>query len=305
MGRNSKGQEIGGMRQDMEILPEWERIDPLQLQGTLLVVGAPDVGKSTFARYLYRQLQNAGRRAAYLDGDPGQGRLGPPATMTMTTGSMLDSPFQLEEPAWRSFVGSTTPARHMLPVIVGAARLIKAAHDAGSEVVVYDTTGLIDPTRGGTHLKLAKINLLRPSILFAIQRDRELEALLRPLRQSRRVKVIEMPLSPSAESRDLLNRQAFRSEKFAHYFTGARSKRLSWAHLAVFPTPAFKLNLIVAMEDVNGYVLGLGIIQQIMGESREVTLLTPLPSLEGVDSIALGDVVLDPQTFFDQPVTAE
>ena len=305
IGSNSKGKDIGGTRQDMEILPEWERIEPLQLQGTLLVVGAPDVGKSTFARYLYRQLQNAGRRAAYLDGDPGQGRLGPPATMTMTTGLMLDSPLQIEGPVWRSFVGSTTPARHMLPVIVGAARLIRAAHEAGSYVVVYDTTGLIDPTRGGTHLKLAKINLLRPSILFAIQRERELDPLLMPLRQGRRVKVIEMPVSPSAESRDLLNRQAFRAEKFARYFTGARPKKLSWAHLAVFPTPSFKLNLLVAMEDVNGYVLGLGIIQQIMEDSREVTLLTPLPSLEGVDSIALGDLVLDPQTFFDQPVTAE
>ena len=58
------------------------------------------------------------------------------------------------------------------------------------------------------------------------------------------------------------------------------------------------------MEDVKGYVLGLGIVQPIMEESREVTLFTPLSSLEGVDSITLGDVLLDPHTFFDQPVTA-
>ena len=57
---------------NMDILPEWESIDPLQLRGTLLVVGAPDVGKSTFARYLYQRLQESNRRAAYLDGDPVQ-----------------------------------------------------------------------------------------------------------------------------------------------------------------------------------------------------------------------------------------
>jgi hypothetical protein len=34
------------------------------------------------------------------------------------------------------------------------------------------------------------------------------------------------------------------------------------------------------------------------------TLLTPLSSLEKIDSIQLGDVVLDPRTFFDQPVRA-
>jgi polynucleotide 5'-kinase involved in rRNA processing len=72
MRNNGKGQDVRGKRQDMEILPEWERIDTLQLQGTLLVVGAPDVGKSTFARYLYQRLQESNRRAAYLDGDPVQ-----------------------------------------------------------------------------------------------------------------------------------------------------------------------------------------------------------------------------------------
>ena len=193
----------------------------------------------------------------------------------------------------------------MLPVLVGAARLIRAARSAGSEVIVYDTTGLIDPNRGGTHLKLAKINLLRPSILFAIQRDRELEPLSRPLLHTRRLAVIKMPVSLIAKSRDLLNRRTFRAEKFTQYFAGARPKKLNWAHLAVFPAPAFKMNLLVAMEDVNGYVLGLGIVQQIAEESSEVMLLTPLSSLEGVDSIELGDVVLDPQTFFDQPMTVD
>ena len=73
----------------------------------------------------------------------------------------------------------------------------------------------------------------------------------------------------------------------------------------VFPTPAFRLNLLVAMEDTNGYVLGLGIIQRIMEESREVTLVTPLSSLQGVDAITLGDVILDSQTFFDQPASVD
>ena len=74
--------------------------------------------------------------------------------------------------------------------------------------------------------------------------------------------------------------------------------------MAVFPSPAFRLNLLVAMEDVDGYVLGLGIVRQITEASKEVTLITPLSSLEEMDSIQLGDVVLDPRTFIDQPVGA-
>ena len=44
-------------RKNMDILPEWESIDPTKLRGTLLVVGASDVGKSTFAQYLYGRLR--------------------------------------------------------------------------------------------------------------------------------------------------------------------------------------------------------------------------------------------------------
>jgi len=47
------------------------------------------------------------------------------------------------------FVGSITPQGHMLPVLVGAARLAKAAVEYGAEVVVYDTSGLVDVSRGG------------------------------------------------------------------------------------------------------------------------------------------------------------
>jgi polynucleotide 5'-hydroxyl-kinase GRC3/NOL9 len=288
----------------MEILPEWESINPEKLRGTLLVVGASDVGKSTFARYLFGRLQKSNERVAYLDGDPGQGRLGPPATMTLTSEQIGEEPFPDQGAVWRTFVGSSSPAGHMLPMVVGAARLVGAAQEAGFDVVVYDTTGLIDPDRGGTYLKLAKINLLRPSVLFALQRDRELDPLLRPLLRSRRLEVVKMPVSPNAKSRDLTSRRAFRAEQFTQYFADAEPKKLSWAQMAVFPSPAFRLNLLVAMEDPNGYVLGLGIVRKVAEASREVTLFTPLSSLEGVDSIELGDVVLDPRTYIDQPVRA-
>ena len=287
----------------MDILPEWESIDPIELKGLLLVVGATDVGKSTFARYLYGCLRKEGKRVAYLDGDPGQGRLGPPTTMTLTAEKVgEDDPLRQQGSVWRCFVGSTTPTGHMLPVVVGAVKLVKAAQKEGIEIVIYDTTGLIDPNQGGTHLKLAKINLLRPSMLFAIQREGELDPITRPLRRSRRLEVVQVPVSPSVKSRDLASRRAFRAEKFTQYFAGSQPMKLNWAHLAVFPTPAFRRNLLVAMEDVDGYLLGLGIVRQIMEESREVTLLTPLSSLDEIDSIQLGDMVLDPQTFFDKPV---
>jgi polynucleotide 5'-hydroxyl-kinase GRC3/NOL9 len=100
--------------------------------GTLLVVGASDVGKSMFARYLYSRLTQADRRVAYLDGDPGQGRLGPPATMTLTAEKIGgDDSFQQQGSVWRTFVGSSSPAGHMLLVVVGAARLVRGRTRGG------------------------------------------------------------------------------------------------------------------------------------------------------------------------------
>lgn len=77
----------------LDIPPTWEKINLREARGTLMVIGATDTGKSTFARYLYRQLgADPGRRVAFLDGDPGQSSLGPPATMTLALGKPLGLP---------------------------------------------------------------------------------------------------------------------------------------------------------------------------------------------------------------------
>jgi polynucleotide 5'-hydroxyl-kinase GRC3/NOL9 len=88
--------------QPLDIPPAWDKIDLREARGTLMVIGATDTGKSTFAQYLYRRLcADPGRRVAYLDGDPGQSRLGPPTTMTLALGKPLASPHPWEIPgAW-------------------------------------------------------------------------------------------------------------------------------------------------------------------------------------------------------------
>jgi polynucleotide 5'-hydroxyl-kinase GRC3/NOL9 len=163
-----------------ETNPEWEQLDLSGLSGPLLVVGPTDVGKTTFSRYFFKQLCKVFPRVAYLDGDPGQSTLGPPATMTLALGENGDDSFPPRGPMWRGFVGSVSPAGHMLLVLTCGARLIGAARGASVQATVYDTTGLVDPARGGIYLKLDQIDLFRPAVLFAIQRDQELKSLLLP-----------------------------------------------------------------------------------------------------------------------------
>ena len=267
-----------------------------------MVIGAPDVGKSTFAEYLFHEVRRAAGQAAFLDGDPGQSRLGPPTTMTLVFGASGELDFPPDARLWHWFVGSTSPSGHMLPVLVGAARLVEAARGAGADRIIYDTSGLVDPALGGLALKLAKIDLLRPALVVGIQNESELEPLLVPLRHRSGLRVISLPASPQVHKRDLIQRRAYRASQFSAYFRSATGFSLEWTRYAVHPFPRFSMNRLVALEDRRGFTLGLGIVRAIDRSLRKVKLFTPLKTLEKVDALRLGDVTIDTHTFRDAQI---
>ena len=281
----------------IEIPPAWGRITLSALSGTLLIVGAPDTGKSTFARYLYRRLCAHHGRVAFIDGDVGQATLGPPTTMTLALGEPGDDGFPPTGPRFRTFVGDVSPRRHMLPTLDGAHRLVRKARGEGVTAILFDTTGLVDPAHGGGALKRAKVELLRPTVVVGIQRGSELEHLLVPLRRSRRTRVIDLPASQVAHRREVPIRQEHRAARFCRYFEGAHALEVPWQRLAVFPAPAFTPHRLVALEDCEGFALALGIVTASDPVRNLVTLYTPLTLLTGVDAIRLGDLALDPHTF--------
>jgi polynucleotide 5'-hydroxyl-kinase GRC3/NOL9 len=294
----------------------WQELDTADLSGVILVVGAPDTGKSTFARYLHTRLSAEGQRVALLDGDPGQSTLGPPATMTLAMdeivevtptdmgvrGTSQNTDYFRTGPTWRWFVGAVSPRGHMLSIVVGAARLVEAAREAGAEVIIYDTSGLVDPTQGGLSLKLAKIDLLCPAAVVAIQRADELEPLLAPLRRSRRTRLFELAPSPAVIPRDQEARRAHRAAQFGRYFAGAHLLSVEFGRLAVLPEPNFAFGQLVALEDAAGFTLDLGIVRQVDLKAGQMTLLTPLTSFADVDALHLGDLTVDPWTWRDQPL---
>jgi polynucleotide 5'-hydroxyl-kinase GRC3/NOL9 len=281
----------------IDVPPAWERITLSALSGVVLVTGAPDTGKSTFARYLYRRLCGHHQRVAFIDGDVGQASLGPPTTMTLALGQSGDDSFPPTGRYFRTFVGNVSPRRHMLPLLVGAHRLVQKAEEESAGVIVFDTTGLVDPTHGGGELKRAKVELLRPSVIVGLQRRNELEHLLVPLRRSRRTRVIDLPTSRAARRRDVATRQQCRSDRFQDYFAGAVPLEVAWQRLAVFPAPAFAPHHLVALEDSEGFTLGLGIVVASDPPTKTVTLLTPRTLLVNADAVRLGSLALDPHSF--------
>lgn len=288
------------MATTVDVPADWEALDLDQLGGLVLLLGAPDTGKSTLARHLFQRLAEAGRPVAYLDGDPGQSSLGPPTTMTLACSGKGDPSFPPSGRHWRTFVGSVSPRGHMLSLLAGAGRLVGVAQEMEARTILYDTTGLVNPDQGGVALKLAKLDLLRPRTVIALQQEGELEVLLLPLRRSRRVRLVELRPSPARRVRDRSQRQAHRARQFAAFFAGARPLKLRWDRLAVFPRPHFLPRRLVALEDGEGFTRGLGIVGEQDRETRTVTLLTAVESLEGVDALRLGDLLLDPETFREE-----
>ncbi len=285
-----------------EIPSSWEELDLSALSGTMMIIGPSDVGKSTFSRYVFTRLCKIYPRVGYLDGDPGQSTLGPPGTMTLAMANNGDETFPPRGRRWRKFVGSISPVGNMLAVLTCAARLLEAAREAGAQAIIYDTTGLVEPARGGIHLKLAKIDLLRPAVLFALQRQQELKNLLLPLRRRQNILVLELSPSSAAQRRDPSVRKAHRTAQFSRYFTTASQLRVNWTKFAVLPAVRFSLNRLVALEDGDGFTLGLGIVAQIDRFSRQVILHTPVDTVKGVEVIRLGDLLVDLGTYEDSPI---
>jgi polynucleotide 5'-hydroxyl-kinase GRC3/NOL9 len=300
-----------GTQQPLQIPEAWTHLPVEGTHGVILLMGAPNTGKSTLARYLFGLLAAQGRRVAYLDGDPGQSILGPPTTLTLavaaeTSAGRAAAParpsFPPTGPYWRRFLGATSPRAHMLPFLVAAARLVQAGHSAGADVIIYDTCGFVDASFGGLHLKLAEIDLLRPALVIGLAHGEELDPLLAPLRYSHRTRVEKLRPAVFVQPRTAAERQAHRAARFANYFSTARVQTIDWRRRAVLPSPEFAAQRLLALEDDCGFTLGLGIVLGADMAARRVSLLTPLAAFDHVDTLNLGHVLLDMQTFRDQRI---
>lgn len=289
---------VGGLSSvvNIEIPPYWEQLDLEGLSGVLMVVGAPDTGKTTFARYLYTRLCALHERVAFIDGDIGQASLGPPTTMTLALRQPGETGFPPGGPRVRVFVGATSPRGHMLPTVIGAHKLARRAGELGAAATVLDTTGLVAPEQGGPALKHAKVDLLEPTAVFAIRRGDELEPILGPLRRWGRARVVELPAVPAVRPRDPLTRRAHRARLFARYFADAYPLEISWARMAVFPAPAFDRYRLVGLEDRRGFALALGLVLEADPARKTILLLTPAHSLSEATAIRVGDVWVNPET---------
>lgn len=206
---------------------EWQSfIDNLASrgEGVVFVLGSVDSGKTFFITYTANKLLEAGAKVSVIDGDIGQSDVGPPTAIGL--GYLERQVVFLEEVGLASayFVGSTTPAGHLLPMVVGTAKLIHEARAHGG-IVLVDTPGMVygGPARA---LQIYCIEATKPDMVVALQRERELEHLLKQLK-ALEVEVARLPASPYVRLRDRKDRKFLRERAFHNYFTRRGTAKLT------------------------------------------------------------------------------
>lgn len=222
---------MAGPTRDWDIPSSWApALEAARAGSVMLLLGGVDSGKTTLAAVLANAAQEAGRATAVVDADVGQSSVGPPACVGM---AVVDRPVSgLDELAAQAidFVGSPSPAGHLLQCATSAAVMVRAARALGAETLIVDTTGLIAGPFARA-LKGAKMRLLEPDVVVALQAEDEAEHLLTPSARRSRPRVLRLPRSRKVKPRDREERTSRRQRAFAAYFAAGRAHDVEWASL--------------------------------------------------------------------------
>jgi len=185
----------------------------------VIIIGEVDSGKSTLITYLANTIFAAGPKVAIIDLDVGQSNIGPPTTIGM---GLLGKPvLSMDEIDAKEicFVGSTSPQKHLLRALVGLERLLSKAIEE-ADVILIDTTGWI---LGGAAraYKTAKIDLIQPDIIVALEHKDEIEHIIRPYEYTK-IKIIRAEVSDKIRPRNVNVRRSLRMRLFSRYFANSK-----------------------------------------------------------------------------------
>ena len=263
--------------------------------GVVMMIGAPDTGKTTFSRILIERALSSGRTVSYVDSDLAHPTVGPPTCVGLKWLRSTDDLGALARADDLRFVGEIAPDRFRLPQVAAVASLVDSAR-AEADLIVVDTSGTIAGVTGQT-LKYHKVELTRPDVVVAFQRGSEMEPLVGLLRRFLSANVLAIaaptgviPMSPEE-----------RMELRASRFVAALSEPLQrWRVRPTVFSPSlpagFDLSrldrLIVGVHDRTGRCLGLGVL-----EFEETGLRVRTSFADGMAGLRIGSARLDPEHF--------
>ena len=262
----------------------------------VLVVGAAEAGKSTFAAWLANALHARGLTVAIVDADVGQSEIGPPATVGFG---------RVRRPLTRTgdaellefeFVGVTSPGRRPWR-IVEAAGLMSARARAAFDRVIVDTSGFIGGGFAGA-VKQRKITAVDPDVVVAIQVADEAEHIVRYLAGRARPRVLRLPAIRGMRPRSPAARRRHRDAGLARHLEGAGPIVLALVRVAVhsiggepLSPESIAVGAIAAVHASNGETLALGVVDAVDAVRRTLTVRTTRTAGE-IAAVTVGETTV-------------
>jgi len=258
---------------------------------TAIFLGGTDTGKTTLIERLLKDLVPR-YSVAVVDCDVGQSHVGPPTTIGWCTVSGRFDGWDSISLGGFYFVGAVSPEKHLCPMVDGA-RIMCAEARSTAEKVLVDTTGFIHGP-SAKDLKHSKIDAIAPDAVVAVQREGELDHIVRRFEEPGGPALLSLPVAEEVQDNTAEQRHAYRTDLFRRYFKGSH-------HVEVDLRQAPLRSVSGAREKVSGDLLGrivslrnashsdvaLGRIIEYEAKPPAITVETPAP-----DSLQVGSVVL-------------
>ena len=256
----------------------------------VLIVGAAEAGKSTFAAWLANALHARGLTVAIVDADVGQSEIGPPATVGFG---------RVRRPLTRTgdaellefeFVGVTSPGRRPWR-IVEAAGLMSARARAAFDRVIVDTSGFIGGGFAGA-VKQRKITAVDPDVVVAIQVADEAEHIVRYLAGRARPRVLRLPAIRGMRPRSPAARRRHRDAGLARHLEGALVRVAVHSISGDLLSPEnIPVGAIAALHASNGETLALGVVDAVDVVRRTLTVRTTRTADE-IAAVTVGETTV-------------
>ncbi len=211
------------MNDTYQVNQHWEKLESriVKPQQVVLVIGATDVGKSTFCRFLVDSAVDRGLKTVFVDTDVGQSQIGPPTTIGMRSFDPESSPVQFNSIADQLyFVGDVSPHGHSLEVLTGTRLMVDHARETAADFIIVDTSGYIHDAPA-VILKRHKIELTRPNHVVCIGRSSELEQITACYRQQDWLDIHYLLPHRNVRSKSSKARSRYRKAQFEAYFGAA------------------------------------------------------------------------------------
>lgn len=300
LGEDGGVEEVGGSTIPLSWREAASAVGELE-EGTAVVIGGGDAGKTTLCTFLANSLLSEGRRVAVVDADIGQTDLGPPTTMAAADFTRHAVNLSEVEPSERVFIGLTSPGRVKGKVILGVKRLV-ARHAGHGKLVIVNTDGWVKGSEAVKY-KVQMLNELKPEIALGIGSDDDTSQIL----QAGNLTALLAGSPDIIKERTQVDRRQLRALGYQKYLAGAsvkvfRSDRTGLQ--SALSSEALHLNrlsrsqvedlkdAIVGFLDADGFLQEIGILKDIIPSTKTVKIwsrIAATPSKIETGGVKLSD----------------